>query len=85
MQAETDQGPVWKSHAIYPYPGRPNALQYSTTFLVAFFVCSENTYILALLTHFEPTMRISDGQIPPDSMTHPCQIQLVIRKDLTEF
>ncbi len=30
------------------------------------------TYILALLTHLEPTMMISDGQIPPDSMTHPC-------------
>ncbi len=23
------------------------------------------------LTHLEPTMRISDGQIPPNSMTHP--------------
>ena len=28
-------------------------------------------YIECRLTHLEPTMRISDGQIPPDSMTHP--------------
>ena len=32
---------------------------------------SENTHIFPLLTHLEPTIRVSDGQIPPDTVTHP--------------
>ncbi len=41
----------------------------------------EKTHIFPLLTHLEPTMRISDGQIPPDSMTHP----LITRLDKWNF
>ena len=35
--------------------------------------CSPHTRFFPLLTHLDLTMRISDGQIPPDSMTHPSE------------
>ncbi len=49
------EGPVWNCHVFCPYREGPNALPYWTIFL----------------THLEATMRINDGQISPDSMTHP--------------
>ena len=36
---------------------------------------SEKTHIFSLLTHLLPKIGVKNGQIPPDSLTHPYQME----------
>ena len=50
------------SHGICPYPVGPNTLSPKHP---------ERSHILSLLTLFIPKVMFKDGQITPNSMTHP--------------
>ena len=59
------QGPVWKSHVICPDPEGPQRTRY----LVVLFIW---THIFSLLTLFSLKVLHADGQITPNTVTHPC-------------
>ncbi len=46
---------------------------YNVWTMPVFSIYEEDTHIFPLLTHLEPTIRVGDGQIPPDTVTHPWQ------------
>ena len=65
--------------SAHNYPEGPNAHHARVHSQLHFAVgdISENTHIFPLLTHLEPRIRIREGRIPPDFMTHPYAINLI--------